>query len=605
VLGGGLYISDTTSTLIRCTFSRNSADRGAGVAVDRSGNLVACGCVFVENVAGDVGGAIVLLSKTVAAVTNQSSFTGNVGRRGGGIYMESASQLTLDSAEFYENQAASNGGGIAVAGNAALNMSHCAFVENVAVDGAGLHLATTSWVQLVDSSFTANQASFRGGAVFVQKSSTTVSQRLSVTSNVATSGGGVFWLIGSTTAPDVFHCSDCSIHSNNMYDKATDSMQFAVSWWPTHATSGTYLVKVDEVESIVPVNVSVDGAESKNLWPRLMVQDYYGQQSVTDNSSTCIIQAATNQTTGILFEPGVPFLSQTGTVTFLNAAVVSDGANITYALEAVCSIPLANEGYQYIDLNVTVYPCKPGFRLAENNGDYLPSSLDGQHCFDCPKGGNCDQFVVNVAFPDVQLAYGVTFPRTVANFMTFEATKTVLAGCVPSTWDSTDPCLQFAAKQVGGVTNLKESSAIDLNMVMNDCAHLKTSIAFQKYWPPERQYSCLTNSSFYKCEAHADRKFQVHTVRVAEKGKLAKYIEAKVSAWKAKNELKAAEKKKHDKSIVFGIAPVNVIVGVYLSPEKIKILIGFFQIFGNLKKTYEVQWPNTVNSAMDSTSKFN
>ncbi|RHY03307.1 hypothetical protein DYB36_007834, partial [Aphanomyces astaci] len=76
-------------------------------------------------------------------------------------------------------------------------------------------------------------------------------------------------------------------------------------------------------------------------------------------------------------------------------------------------------------------------------------------------------------------------------------------------------------------------------------------------------------------------------------------------AWKAKNELKAAEKKKHDKSIVFGIAPVNVIVGVYLSPEKIKILIGFFQIFGNLKKTYEVQWPNTVNSAMDSTSKFN
>ncbi|RHY00365.1 hypothetical protein DYB36_013232, partial [Aphanomyces astaci] len=585
VLGGGLYISDTTSTLIRCTFSRNSADRGAGVAVDRSGNLVACGCVFVENVAGDVGGAIVLLSKTVAAVTNQSSFTGNVGRRGGGIYMESASQLTLDSAEFYENQAASNGGGIAVAGNAALNMSHCAFVENVAVDGAGLHLATTSWVQLVDSSFTANQASFRGGAVFVQKSSTTVSQRLSVTSNVATSGGGVFWLIGSTTAPDVFHCSDCSIHSNNMYDKATDSMQFAVSWWPTHATSGTYLVKVDEVESIVPVNVSVDGGESKNLWPRLMVQDYYGQQSVTDNSSTCIIQAATNQTTSILFEPGVPFLSQTGTVTFLNAAVVSDGANITYALEAVCSIPLANEGYQYIDLNVTVYPCGvlavawdsigtthcPSIVQAVvlQSGDYLPSSLDGQHCFDCPKGGNCDQFVVNVAFPDVQLAYGVTFPRTVANFMTFEATKTVLAGCVPSTWDSTDPCLQFAAKQVGGVTNLKESSAIDLNM------------------------------------AHADRKFQVHTVRVAEKGKLAKYIEAKVSAWKAKNELKAAEKKKHDKSIVFGIAPVNVIVGVYLSPEKIKILIGFFQIFGNLKKTYEVQWPNTVNSAMDSTSKFN
>ncbi|RQM22500.1 hypothetical protein B5M09_000922 [Aphanomyces astaci] len=614
VLGGGLYISDTTSTLIRCTFHRNSADRGAGVAVDRSGNLVASGCVFVENVADDVGGAIVLLSKTVAAVTNQSSFTGNVGRSGGGIYMESASQLSLDSAEFYENQAASNGGGIAVAGNAALNMSHCAFVENVAVDGAGLHLATTSWVQLQDSSFTANQASFRGGAVFVQKSSTTVSQRLSVTSNVATSGGGVFWLIGSTTAPDVFHCSDCSIHSNDMYDKATDSMQFAVSWWPTHATSGTYLVKVDEVESIVPVNVSVDGGESKNLWPRLMVQDYYGQQSVTDNSSTCIIQAATNQTTGILFEPGVPFLSQTGTVTFLNAAVVSDGANITYALEAVCSIPLANEGYQYIDLNVTVYPCKPGFRLAENNGDYLPSSLDGQHCFDCPKGGNCDQFVVNVAFPDVQLAYGVTFPRTVANFMTFEATKTVLAGCVPSTWDSTDPCLQFAAKQVGGVTNLKESSAIDLNLVMNDCAHLKTSIAFQKYWPPERQYSCLTNSSFYKCEdgtdvkilgkAHADRKFQVHNVRVAEKGKVAKYIEAKVSAWKAKNELKAAEKKKHDKSIVFGIAPVNVIVGVYLSPEKIKILIGFFQIFGNLKKTYEVQWPNTVNSAMDSTSNL-
>ncbi|RHY32510.1 hypothetical protein DYB32_002509 [Aphanomyces invadans] len=88
-------------------------------------------------------------------------------------------------------------------------------------------------------------------------------------------------------------------------------------------------------------------------------------------------------------------------------------------------------------------------------------------------------------------------------------------------------------------------------------------------------------------KAQADRKFQEYVVKVPEKGKIGKWIDAKIKAWKEKQELKAAEKKKNDKTILFGIPPVNVIVGVYLSPEKIKILVGFFQIFGNLKKTYE------------------
>ncbi|ETW02023.1 hypothetical protein H310_06540 [Aphanomyces invadans] len=702
LLGGGLYVSDTTSGLVDCTFTQNHAGRGAGVAVDRSGKISASQCSFMANVADEGGGAIMLLLKTVATVTNHSIFVGNVARNGAGIFMESASKMFLDETEIFENKAALNGGGIVCADNAVLTVSRSAFYKNSAVDGAGLHLSTVMLVSVRNSTFTENKASFRGGGLFVERCETTICQGLTVVSNTASSGGGVFWFHESNNNADVFKCADCSIRNNDIYNIATNSRQFDVLWWPTNGTSGTPLIAYDDIESIKPVNVSHVG----DVWPRLEVQDYYGQRSLTDSTSSCIIQAATNQTE-VLFEPGVPSMSQAGVVTFVGAAVVSDVANTSYALEAVCSIPYSTEGNYIINLTITVLPCKPGFRLAENKrcircgvGQY---SLDGQYCFDCPKGGNCDQFVVNLASPEIVLAYGVKYPRTVSNYMAFEATKTVLDGCTPATWDASDPCLQFAAKQVGGIEYLTTTSKIDFNLVMTECARLKTSIAYQKFWPAERQFSCLTNSSFYKCEvpgscpadivadkpvdraeiipcapgyqgptcsvclpfhkrtasgactsceaanaeirsgltwqnfvlpvlmlmllvvvvigirgvltdgtdvkimdkAQADRKFQEYVVKVPEKGKIGKWIDAKIKAWKEKQELKAAEKKKNDKTILFGIPPVNVIVGVYLSPEKIKILVGFFQIFGNLKKTYEVQWPNTVNNAMDSTSKFN
>ena len=56
---------------------------------------------------------------------------------------------------------------------------------------------------------------------------------------------------------------------------------------------------------------------------------------------------------------------------------------------------------------------------------------------------------------------------------------------------------------------------------------------------------------------------------------------------------------------MFGIIEGSAIAEVYLSPEKVKILVGFFQVFGNFKKTYSINWPVSVNSAMDASTKFN
>lgn len=70
--------------------------------------------------------------------------------------------------------------------------------------------------------------------------------------------------------------------------------------------------------------------------------------------------------------------------------------------------------------------------------------------------------------------------------------------------------------------------------------------------------------------------------------------------------LKASIRIGRNRAWLFGIAPVALPVPGF-RPEKFKILLGFFQVFGGFKRTYEIPWPDDMSRLLDvySLADFN
>ena len=87
--GGGLFIDNSSPSIVSCTFTENRADHGGGMVIE-GGSPVVVNCTFAKNTACDSAG------------------------RGGGLYIDDSS-VTVVNCTFTENQSAPNfGGGIAI-----------------------------------------------------------------------------------------------------------------------------------------------------------------------------------------------------------------------------------------------------------------------------------------------------------------------------------------------------------------------------------------------------------------------------------------------------------------------------------------------------------
>jgi hypothetical protein len=158
ILGGGLYIGNSSVTLVANKISSNGATRGGGLHVAANsivtltsntitGNAVYDSCgAWCDGPKGTGGG--LHLSDSTATLSNTLIANNQVEIAGGGLYVE-RSAITLTNTIVADNQITltgqitGTGSGLCVVGSSA-RLLHPTIARNSGGDGSGLHITGTA-----------------------------------------------------------------------------------------------------------------------------------------------------------------------------------------------------------------------------------------------------------------------------------------------------------------------------------------------------------------------------------------------------------------------------------------------------------------------------
>ena len=167
--GGAVYLESAAElSCDGCSFDANESDLGAAVAVDESSTFSDTDGIYENNVASSEGGAVWLRSP---ATFDGSEFADNVASDGGAIYAYGISDvLEILDATFTRNDAVGDGGAILVDDDGELDVQGALFEENTATNGGAIAFepGDSSWDLYVgESSFDANESDDDGAAVYV------------------------------------------------------------------------------------------------------------------------------------------------------------------------------------------------------------------------------------------------------------------------------------------------------------------------------------------------------------------------------------------------------------------------------------------------------
>ena len=195
--GGAIYVDANSNncTVLNSVFEGNnvtSQTGGNGGAIDWLGaNATVLNSNFTNNNAYD-GGAIYIGSTTGHTNITGSTFTDNGAINNGGAINFVASSVTVNESNFYDNSAKSNGGALYVGGEGTTNFVYSSeFVNNTATSGRG---GAIDWVaakgEIIGSNFTENSAEYGGGVYFGLKSKNSQIKNVIFTGNSATKNGG-------------------------------------------------------------------------------------------------------------------------------------------------------------------------------------------------------------------------------------------------------------------------------------------------------------------------------------------------------------------------------------------------------------------------------
>ena len=186
--GGAILMEKTRGSFVNCTFERNSAKSlshkkpagGAIYSLDWS-NITVQQSLFKENTATHGGGAI-LMQKTRGSFVNctfeRNSAKGLPQKKrpaGGAIASDDWSNITVQQSLFKENTATYSGGAIVMQKTQG-SFVNCTFERNSAKNlphkktGGGA-ISSLDWsnITVQQSLFKDNKATYRGGAIYMQK----------------------------------------------------------------------------------------------------------------------------------------------------------------------------------------------------------------------------------------------------------------------------------------------------------------------------------------------------------------------------------------------------------------------------------------------------
>ena len=182
---------NTTLDIQHTNFTSNSAVEGGVIDVDQQSYLHVTDCVFKDNSAKVIGGAIVGGLEAILEI-NGSCFSNNSARSGGAISVQEQVNLSLTNCRLEYNFASEIGGSISACPNhVILRIRETNFTGNSAQDGGALIVRITD-CHIVRCVFNYNTAQNLGGALYIALKSPVQVENTNFTNNNAIDAGAIY-----------------------------------------------------------------------------------------------------------------------------------------------------------------------------------------------------------------------------------------------------------------------------------------------------------------------------------------------------------------------------------------------------------------------------
>jgi len=206
--GGGMYNYDSSPTLANCTFANNVVGYGGGGMYNwHDSNPTLTGCTFSGNSAAGWGGGIHNETNCDPILVN-CTFSGNTADYGGGMCnWYDNTNPTLTNCTFSGNSADYGGGMCNGFGNTSPTLTNCTFSGNSADYGGGMcNCYDNTSPTLTNCTFSGNSAGSYGGGVYNYDGQTTLTNCTFSGNSAGSNGGGLYTEQNEYGSPTVTNC---------------------------------------------------------------------------------------------------------------------------------------------------------------------------------------------------------------------------------------------------------------------------------------------------------------------------------------------------------------------------------------------------------------
>ena len=213
-----IYIETSGNiSIIRSNFWRNSYDFGSAIHLSNS-FLYITDSVFIENNSTNYGGAIYMKGFGNSSII-RTNFSKNFAPFGPAIYLSSSQSnvfLQIMDSLFFTNNCTNYGGAIYMEILSNTSIIRSSFSKNLALYGAAIYLYNSQpffILSIIDCTFTENNSSSQGGAIYLEKFGNFSLIRSNFSKNSARYGGGM--LLYNSQPNSIIKIIDCFFIENN------------------------------------------------------------------------------------------------------------------------------------------------------------------------------------------------------------------------------------------------------------------------------------------------------------------------------------------------------------------------------------------------------
>ncbi|KAJ8574499.1 hypothetical protein ON010_g4714 [Phytophthora cinnamomi] len=574
--GGGIYISIGDQNFVNladCYVERNMAHgEGCGVYVGRGAELAGFRTQFVGNggvtssgknegggaittVDGDVeltnctladntalvGGAIHVDRSGTAEIIN-SVFTGNSADEiGGAVATELEGFFNATQQTTFHNNQATLGGAVSSSGSSNTSLTSVSFVQNNGVNGGAMFITDQATLVLHSGDFSSNTAVLGGAIHSDQQSYVYISDSIFVENAASLRGGALYYESIENTSTTRITCNSNAAPSGGLYDIATNTRDVRLMWWPENVTSGVAVLEPPDEESI-------DGLDARN---ESLESTMYVWPRLKAIDIYGQIEVLDNETECSVSD--ALYSEHTERLKFTPSNPIRAAIGVLSYRDA--SFTAANRTLEE-GIYTTNITCN-GKSLWKQETLALSSSVNNVSCAN---------------------GYGLAICSVCAD------------GYKRAQDNSCLPCAKANAKVRSSIQ--WQNFVMPVMIVIGVAGGL---YGMRVYLGDRTEIGLLA-------KAEADRRFKPHRPKNRRQPKakvaIADRVNAKITGFLQKIQ-------KRNSKVLFGVE-VNPPAPMFpVSPSKFKILIGFFQIFGNFQSSFVVKWSANIQNFMSFSQKFN